>query len=71
MYLEERVAILEDMLHRIINAHPELCPHTFEEIGSTTDCENKVVKVHYKCRTCGAEETQEHKIEKPLGYFAF
>ena len=71
MYLEERVAILEDMLYRIINVHPELCPHTFEEIDSITDCENKVVKVHYKCRICGAEETQEHKIETPSGYFTF
>ena len=71
MYLEERVAILEDMLHRMINAHPELCPHTFEKVSESIDYKNEVVKVHYKCRICGAQETQEHETEKPLGYFTF
>ena len=71
MYLEARIAILEDTLYRMINAHPELCPHCFEQINETTNLNNKTVTVKYKCRMCGVEELQTHEIEKPLGYFTF
>ena len=70
MYLEERVVILEDMLYRMINAHPELCPHTFEKVNETINLDNTIT-VRYKCRMCGAEELQTHEVEKPLGYFTF
>lgn len=71
MYLEERVAILEDILHRIINAHPELCPHRFEKVDETINWNNETIEVRYKCCICGAEESQTHEAEKPLDYFTF
>lgn len=74
MYLEERVAILEDIIHRMIEKHPELCPHCFDEIEELReyDEEKGYVYYHYKCRFCEHEEKQVRPMEKiGAGWFSF